>query len=297
VQEFTAPLNTNYKIECWGASGGDSHIDSDQEIYNTSRYGGKGGYCAGKITLPYNISLYVYVGQSGGNIKGVISFNGGGAFFAPWNNHQSGGGATDVRLSDGGETWNDFHSLKSRIIVAAGGGGAHHYWEGCNGGNAGGLSGHDGLYSVDLVNGPNDPLSIATGATQTQGGIGGSGFSNGNNGTFGIGGNGNNTGKYGSGGGGGYYGGGGGSYAHNIVGSGAGGSSFISGYLGCDAIDESSTEDNIIHTGQPNHYSGYVFTNSVMIDGGSTMPSPSGGTETGHGGNGYAIISWISPSL
>ena len=85
MQTFTAPLNTTYKIECWGASGGNSYIDPDQEIYNTSRYGGKGGYCAGKITLPYNISLYVYVGQSGGNIKGVISFNGGGAFFAPWN--------------------------------------------------------------------------------------------------------------------------------------------------------------------------------------------------------------------
>ena len=93
------------------------------------------------------------------------------------------------------------------------------------------------------------------------------------------------------------YGGGGGASNSGVVGSGGGGSSFISGYTGCDAISESSTEDNIIHTGQPNHYSGKVFTNPVMIAGNATMPKPNGGTETGHSGDGYAIISWISPSL
>ncbi|WP_081657239.1 glycine rich domain-containing protein [Segatella albensis] len=71
----------------------------------------------------------------------------------------------------------------------------------------------------------------------------------------------------------------------------------MSGYTGCDTISESSTENYIIHTGQPNHYSGYVFTNSVMIAGDAIMPKPGGGTETGHSGDGYAIISWISPSL
>ena len=238
MQTFTAPLNTTYKIECWGASGGNSYEVTNPEHtkFTNTVYGGKGAYCSGMVAIPYNLGLYVYVGQSGEETM-EHTFNGGGTA-GMQSDGRSGGGATDVRLTEG-NTWNEFNSLKSRIIVAAGGGGAHHYL-GCNGGNAGGLSGHDGLYSVDLVNGPNDPLSIATGATQTQGGIGGSGISNGNNGTFGIGGNGNNTGKYGSGGGGGYYGGGGGSYAHNIVGSGAGGSSFISGYLGCDAIDRRS---------------------------------------------------------
>ena len=103
-----------------------------------------------------------------------------------------------------------------------------------------------------------------------------------------------------AGGGGGYYGG---NASWNGVNNddtfacASGGSSFISGYPDCDAIDESSTEDNIIHTGQPNHYSGKVFINPVMIDGGSVMPKPRGGTETGHSGNGYCIISWISPTL
>ena len=46
-----------------------------------------------------------------------------------------------------------------------------------------------------------------------------------------------------------------------------GGSSFISGHNGCDAIKEESIENNIIHTGQSVHYSGLYFTDTVMIDG------------------------------
>jgi len=61
---------------------------------------------------------------------------------------------------------------------------------------------------------------------------------------------------------GGYYGGGSGSYNNSVVGSGAGGSSFISGYLGCDAIDVSG-----IHTGGCIHYSGNVFISPEMIGG------------------------------
>ena len=45
--------------------------------------------------------------------------------------------------------------------------------------------------------------------------------------------------------------------------------------------------------------SGYVgsVTNGETIAGDQTFPKPKGGTETGHEGDGYAIISWISPSL
>ena len=88
----------------------------------------------------------------------------------------------------------------------------------------------------------------------------------------------------------GYYAGGQGNHGQNTVGVGATGSCFISGYTGCNAIKESSTETNIEHTGQPNHYSGKVFTNMQMVDGAHTMPSPSGGTETGHTGDGACII-------
>ena len=91
-----------------------------------------------------------------------------------------------------------------------------------------------------------------------------------------------------------------------VVTSGAGGSSFISGYNGCDAISESSTSSNIVHTNQPNHYSGKVFTSGVMIDGagcnwstgvatncGANQPQPDGTMATGHTGNGYARITVI----
>ena len=299
MQTFTAPLATNYKIECWGAQGGNSPHDSNNKYFNVV-YGGKGGYCSGMIFLPNSFILYLYVGQSDVYQAPIFerSFNGGGGP-GKWDYPRTGGGATDARLVEG-NTWNDFNSLKSRIIVAAGGGGAQHFINGINGegGYAGGLLGQNGFCVINHSD--TTPYLVATGATQTSGGTGGDG-SHGNlygiaeNGFFGGGGNGDGT--YGSGGGGGYYGGGGGGHCEDAVGSGSGGSSFISGYSGCDAISESSTEDNIIHTGQPNHYSGKVFSNPVMIDGGSTMPKPKGGTETGHSGNGYCIISWISPSL
>ena len=111
----------------------------------------------------------------------------------------------------------------------------------------------------------------------------------------------------GGGGGGGYYGGGGSKTANNVsqASNGAGGSSYISGHNGCDAIKEESTEDNIIHTGQSIHYSGMHFTDTVMIDGSgykwttqkgeyTGMPSHDGtGTMKGNAGNGYARITYI----
>ena len=291
MQTFTAPLNTTYKIQCWGAQGGNSYEEWDNSGptgHTSIVYGGKGSYCSGDVNFPKNLNVYIYVGQTGVGTT-LTTLNGGGSGGSQCNG-LSGGGATDIRLING--DWNNFESLKSRIIVAAGGGGAQHYFEGCIGGYAGGLLGQDGFYSVD-PSVEHGTYTIATGATQNSGGVGWkSNLGNGYNGDWGVGGNHGNSHNHGGGGGGGYYGGGGGGNAYRIVGSGAGGSSFISGYSGCDAIAESSTEDNIIHTGQPNHYSSYVFTNPVMIDGGSTMPSPSGGTETGHSGNGYCIITW-----
>ena len=55
MQTFTAPLATNYKIECWGAQGGN---DMDGR-------GGLGAYTAGDINLLTNTKLYVCVGCYG----------------------------------------------------------------------------------------------------------------------------------------------------------------------------------------------------------------------------------------
>ena len=305
MQTFTAPLNTTYKIQCWGAQGG----GTNNTIKNIITSGAKGGYTSGRLSLSEQASLYIYVGQHpdivyyhGEKIEShPRGYNGGGSGTSHNQVGNSGGGATDIRFISG--NWNNFDSQKSRIMVAGGGSGnGYEFLPNKNAGVGGGLTGFEG----QDYRGPNvETRYRGTGGTQTYAGncqeveekIGGTSVKDTKlyQGGFGLGGD-----SYlefyqgGSGGGGGYYGGGASCRGHVC---GGGGSSFISGYTGCDAIDESSIEDHIVHTGQPNHYSGKVFTNAVMIDGGSVMPKPGGGTETGHSGNGYCIISWISPSL
>ena len=73
-----------------------------------------------------------------------------------------------------------------------------------------------------------------------------------------------------------------------------GGSSYISGYPGCKAINKESTADNITHSDSPDHYSGKVFSDPVMIAGNDTMPNYDGGTMVGNSGNGYARITKIN---
>ena len=128
-------------------------------------------------------------------------------------------------------------------------------------------------------------------------------------GQFGYGGWGSTTGlSYGvssSGGGGGYYGGGHGIHPGNTWSGGGGGSSFISGHNGCNAIASSSTQNNITHTGQSVHYSGYKFSDTIMIDGagykwtnvkGSLVGMPTfdgNSTMTGNSSAGYAKITLV----
>ena len=295
-QEFNVPHNGTYKIELWGAQGGGS----------TDYPGANGAYTKGDIHLNSNQKLYIYVGEHGDFVQGR---NGGNSSFtfsnSIYNNGSktifqfysearrgygyAGGGATDVRLVSG--SWNSFDSLKSRIMVAAGGGGSNTYWEPmASDGAAGGLNGYNG----SSIN--NNHYS--SGATQISGGSY-NGVKNG----FGI-----ATGSTGTASGGsGYYAGGPGAHASGVVGVGAGGSSFISGYLGCNAIAQSSTENNITHTGSANHYSGKVFTSGIMIDGkgcnwstgaatncGNNQVQPSGSNTAGHTGHGYARITLLS---
>lgn len=282
VGNFTVPCSGNYKIELWGAQG---------KEYKTF-YGGKGAYTTGKVRLQENDTFYLYIGKSGLSNK-TTSYNGGGAATG------GGGGSTDMRQVNG--NWNSFDSLKSRIMVAAGGGGAYDRGEGYGGGNGGPggtLQGINGA-STNHTNGYG--YGYGKGGTQTAGGLfywsGPSEMTEGNYnkfstytnyvcGYFGAGGIGVN---YQGGGGSGYYGGGG--SAHGGAG---GGSSFISGYTGCDAISDSSTSNNIIHTGQPNHYSGIIFNNASMKSGSEEMPTHDGqSTMIGNSGDGYAKITYL----
>ena len=255
-----------YSIECWGADGGiPPSIGKNEQ--------GKGGYTYGEIVMPSGVSLYVFVGGQGlasSETANAGGYNGGGE--AQYGSYypSGGGGATDVRLNNGGGVWNNIPSLKTRIMVAGGGGGTgnlnstnpwtvYHYeiFGGCGGGLYGGNGGYYDLKTNDKE-GLANTSSVGAGQTtsgepnqySTAGGFGyAGGFSNG----------------YGGGGGGGWYGGNRG-FGHG----GSGGSSFISGHPGCDAVY--STNDNtIVHKGPSTTMTisdvEYRFTSTQMIDG------------------------------
>ena len=282
VQEFKAYFPGEYKIQLWGAQGG--NYDGTE--------GGKGAYTEGTITLAKNDILYVYVG--GTSTDKAAGYNGGasgGSTGDGWN--AGGGGATDVRLLSGDGVWNDEASLKSRLMVAAGGSGVSCY-SGCvSGGDGGALFGLQGDST-----GTGAAHEIATGTTQISAGLGINGTANGSG--FGYAGQ-NST--YRSGGGGGYWGGGSGGSTSRRVSSGAGGSSFISGLTGSIALASDESLDPIEGCGAINfdnecsiHYSGKTFTDAEMIAGNDNMPTYDGSElMVGNKGNGHAKITFMGP--
>ena len=289
IQTFVAQQSGNYRIEAWGASGGDIG----------SYTGGKGAYTSGNLYLEEGDTLYVVVGGAGSNFVNG-GYNGGGSLDSDQTAFgSSGGGATDIRTYISSDSaWDNFDSLKSRIMVAAGGGGANNrgdgYGEG-NGGSGGTLEGKSGISTNNGNSGYG--YGIGEGGTQISGGQvywteRGSGL--GSTGYY-------SSGTFGktelsplisqSGGGSGYYGG-----ASSIHSGGGGGSSFVSGCSGCNAISEDSISTNITHTNQSEHYSGYIFSNIVMLSGDDNITLPDGNTANGNTGNGYAKISLIDYS-
>ncbi|MBS7021341.1 MAG: DUF5011 domain-containing protein, partial [Firmicutes bacterium] len=282
---FIVPYDGTYRFELWGAAGGGAS-------------GGHGAYTKGKIILTKGETLYIYVGQHREHQDVQAAYNGGGSsqpekgIDGYENRYNSGGGATDIRLVSG--AWDNFNSLKSRIMVASGGGGGF-YRPGQTilGGAGGNLTGASGIKSTGEGS---EKVTVATGGTQTSGGKGGIGeHTSGDAGSFGKGASVPSTKKFLAGGGGGYYGGGSSGVSTQIASTGGGGSSFISGFTGCNAIASNSTETNIIHTGQPNHYSGKVFEGILMYNGSQEMPNPRGsGTIIGNGNHGYARVTILS---
>ena len=292
VQTFTADKEGRYIFEAWGASGGNGMGGNTQNDGTVHENMGRGGYTSGSINLTKGETIYIYVGGRGqdGVCKKAVTggWNGGGGSDHDHSDDESGaggGGATDFRLVPSTESdgFSGFPSLKSRIMVAAGGGGGDYF--NAYGGAGGGLEGQNGY--IGTIRGVTAPTvySNSMPGTQTSGyqfGIGQTYIQQTSNYVVG-------------GGGGGYYG------ATAVEGrsggcvdsGGAGGSSYISGYGGCNAVAEDLVNGNISHTGSPNHYSGKVFTNGVMIDGASSMTDPDGSTVTGHSNDGYARITYI----
>ena len=289
-------LPGKYKIELWGAQGGDARYQNSKKLRTNS--GGKGAYVRGIIKFQQKTKLYLYIGGKGEDQKYIDhtqskgGFNGGGNGGVESHDVSypesgaGGGGSTDLRLLKG----NNEESLKSRIIVAAAGGG------GCSTDN---FSPHKGLYNFSPLGGYGGGLSgenitrYGFGGNQTHGifGKGGDGFGNGDNveGSTIVG---AGTGGCGSG----YYGG----YIippndHKFFEfGGSGGSSFISGHKGCIAIqnqeiNKSTQFDLSIH------YSNLYFNDTVMktkLD--DDFVDPYGKLEEGHSGNGCANITLMS---
>ena len=252
-------LPGTYKLQLWGAAGGESKSDWAKA--------GPGGYAEGVLTLKSKTSAWVVVGGRGnasqcsapGVDGGGGGYNGGGASY---NTGWGGGGGTDIRLLK--------DDLYNRVIVAGGGGGGAlcYYSEitsykgngGYGGGETGGAATGDTYLTVTYA-----------GATQT------SGYK------FGVGQDAYNYYQCGSvpygGGGGGWYGG----YARVV-------SVYAQGTAGSGGSGYVNTSASTKPAGYALTSADYFLTSPKLIGGNSSMPSTSGATETGHQGNGYARI-------
>lgn len=270
-QTFKAPEALTYKLQCWGAQGGSVLLN--YEAGKPFAGGGKGGYSYGDANLTEGKVLYVYVGGTPAPQTKMTSdcyleggYNGGGhAFWWLDNNinNGAGGGATHIAsvtglLSELSQNINDIY-----MVAGAGGGSATNgATSGTqNGGYGGGSKGGDGVMSIN-----NNGYRGLGGTDTAPGGYVGGTTTLWNpwpttSATFGKGGYGYHQ-AGGAGGGAGLYGGGG----ATVWCSAGGGSGWV----------------NTTH----------LTNNPRTIAGNEKFASPSGGTETGHEGNGACEISW-----
>lgn len=253
-KSITLPKGT-YKLECWGAQGGNGTASPSND---SQLFGGKGGYSSGVFSPTSDTVLYLYSGGQGSTATGSTSsgpnggYNGGGAGSKNGSNNSNtqtsggGGGATHIATISGLLNTLSF-STASILLIAGGGGGAGGWYGffstqssdgGYGGGNSGGSAANGGGYSV-------------SGGTQSSGYSFGQGASA-------------STHVDQGGGGGGYYGGycSTGTSDSDICGGGGG-----SGYINTSKLTSAST-----------------------IAGNTSFTSPTGTTETGHSGNGYIRI-------
>ena len=239
-QTFTAPVSGTYKLETWGAQGGNNSYSLDDGY-------GKGGYSVGYIKIEKSDILYIFVGGAGQSTSdssgGIGGYNGGGTGGIGANRSYLGGGgggdATHISLVN--ELLSSLEtSIESILIVSGGGGGTtggNQDYDKYTAGSGGGFSGAESKKSSNRG-------SISNASYQNKG------FS------FGIGQNGvssieGNCGAEGNGGGGGgFYGG----FSNQSTGgesnsAGAGGSGYIGNSLlkektmYCYSCEESSEEN------------------------------------------------------
>ena len=286
VEQFIAPVSGTYRLEAWGAQGGDApeNISGNQKMDFVE--GGKGGYSVGNVFLKKGQIVYVVVGGKGKELNnsphGAIAkggYNGGGAALSEntRNNQGSGGGATHFAINNNlGELKNYNNNQDDVLLVAGGGGGSYnsipiYYYS--YGGAGGGENGDDAIvyfntkyrstaltisrfiYSQGLTIPGGGQYAVLSDDTYLYGSFG--------KGTDAI----ANITGFDAGAGGGWYGG-----SKLLKACGAGGMAGSGG-------------------------SGHVNTNYVdgqTISGTNTFISPNFESETGHSGDGYARITLIN---
>lgn len=281
TQQFNVIVSGYYKMRVWGAQGG---------YRTTEGNSGRGGYAEGTVYLNAGDVIYVHTGGAGGNgSSGCGSticaggYNGGGYRYK----YYGGGGGTDIRINS--------DSLLARVIVAGGGGsdGATGK-KGMYGGGTTGGSSTESYSSVGNYGGKGGTQTYSgysasyTVTTQATTGLNSNTLAN-YGGGFGFGGGGVYLSSgYGGAGGGGWYGGSGnvpdGSGDDDRGGGGG------SGY-----IYTSSTASNYPSGCLLN--SSYYLTSATLKAGNESITSPTGATETGHAGNGYAYLTYIGKVL
>ena len=219
VQTYTPEYSGEYKLEVWGAEGGNARYRGGTDS------GGKGGYSYGNVTLIAGTQIYVVVGGAGANdcsgSDRAGGYNGGGTGTRHGNtdyHYGSGGGATHIAKDNNRGELRNYNSYRNEILIVAGGGGGAsgninegRYWGG-PGGSGGGTNGGN-------ASSAGGQGTTATGGSQTSGGNGAG---------FGYGATGNSDGS--GGGGGGWFGGG--NNPNSDTRPSAGGSGYIGGVTG-----------------------------------------------------------------
>ena len=203
VQTYNVVATGTYKLEVWGAQGGDTSPNGNNDRDKNDYFGGKGGYATGTVTLTEGQTLYIVVGGAGG-YGGAYAQTGAGGYNGGATGHGSdgnwgiawgpgGGGATHIAKVSGTLTSIGKSSFDTNGLIVAGGGG--------------GASKYDGAGDVN--------------SSEDQACNGGAGGGSSTNGTFGQGSGGYRSRYNTGGGGGGYYGGsarqGGSSWAHSSL--------------------------------------------------------------------------------
>jgi len=237
IQEWTVPDSGSYKIEAYGASGGDDKKNYDGGEYN---WGGKGVKMEGVFQLNNGSVIFILVGQLGIGNVGTGCGGGGGGTFVVTKSGASHSNAVDgdillVAGGGGGGGWKDTSDEIDAHTLPRGGNtkdetGAIIYG-GVNGAGGGADTGNDGSSGGGGFLG-NGLMSYGSGSTRggksfVNGGVGGeSTITNDTHGGFGGGGDEPHSNHIGGGGGGGYSGGAGGSnYGSTYSWSGGGGGS------------------------------------------------------------------------